>query len=229
MPTNTTNQQLTVPIGTDLADNPLAFVDYSADVENRLVQRYTSVADRTARNPAPNIGELSFVAGSTWYDRWTGVKWLPITPLQTILTAQQQVNNSTAFVNVTQGVITLPAITATWALEGWLYHASSTVADIKFTFAAPGGGASIAWGLTGLATTATTSTGDMTNDATGTAGTAIAFGGIGVADFINTVLLGTVTTVGAAATIQLQFAQNTLEVSNTTLFTGSWLRATAVA
>jgi hypothetical protein len=229
MPMNTPNQQITLPIGADILDGPLAFADQTADLETRLVQRYTSDADRTARNPAPTLGELSIVTTNAHYDRWTGSKWLPATPLQAILTAPQIVNNSTAFVNVTQAVITLPAITATWALEGWLYHASSTTADIKFTFLAPGGGASIAWGLTGLATTAATSTGDMTNDATGTGGTSIAFGGIGTADFINTVVLGTLSTVGAAATIQLQFAQNTLDATNTTLFTGSWIRATAVA
>lgn len=229
MPMNTPNQQITLPVGTDILDGPLAFADQTADLETRLVQRYTSVADRTARNPAPTTGELSIVTANTFYDRWTGTKWLPITPIQAVMTAQQLVNNSTVFVNVTQLVITMPPIAATWALECWLYHASSTTADIKFTFPAVGGGGSMSWGLMGLATTAPTSTGDMTNDATGTAGTSVAFAGIGTADFIHTLITGQVTTTGGASTVQLQFAQNLADPTNTTLFTGSWMRVTAIA
>lgn len=228
MPTNLPDQGWTIPAPADLANNPLAFTDFAADVQATVVLRYPNTATRDAFNGGRVAGDISFTTGNTWYDRWTGTKWLPIMPLTTILAAPQIVNNSTAFV-ATALSITLPAISATWTIEAWLYHASSTTADIKFTFAAPGGGATLVWGQVGLATTATTNTGDMTNDASGTPTTAISAAGIGTADFINTLLTGQITTVGVASTVQVQFAQNTLDATNTTLFTNSWLRLSPVA
>jgi hypothetical protein len=78
----TTNQGLIVPDGTDNANVPLTFTDFvttaGSGVENRLVQRYLSVADRTARNPAPNEGELSYLSDVNRYDSFTGSVWTPL-------------------------------------------------------------------------------------------------------------------------------------------------------
>lgn len=80
--TVTTNQQLILPDGTDNANVPLTFTDFvttaGSGMENRLVQRYLSIADRTARNPAPNEGELSYLADLNRYDSYTGSAWSPL-------------------------------------------------------------------------------------------------------------------------------------------------------
>lgn len=81
----TTNQGLILPDGTDNANVPLTFTDFvttaGSGMENRLVQRYLSIADRTTRNPAPNEGELSYLADLNRYDTYTGSTWVPlITP-----------------------------------------------------------------------------------------------------------------------------------------------------
>lgn len=79
----TTNQGLILPDGTDNANVPLTFTDFvvgTAGMENRLVQRYLSIADRTARNPAPIEGELSYLADLNRYDSYTGTAWIPIYP-----------------------------------------------------------------------------------------------------------------------------------------------------
>lgn len=64
----TSNQGLELPDGTDNANVPLAMTQYNAGSENRLVQRYLSIADRTARNATPNEGELSYLADLNRYD-----------------------------------------------------------------------------------------------------------------------------------------------------------------
>lgn len=81
----TTNQGLILPDGTDNANVPLTFTDFVttavSGIENRLVERYLSTADRTTRNPAPNEGELSYLSDLNRYDTYSGAAWIPlITP-----------------------------------------------------------------------------------------------------------------------------------------------------
>lgn len=77
----TSNQGLILPDGTDNANVPLTFTDFvttaGSGMENRLVQRYLSIADRTARNGAPNEGELSYLLDLNRYEKFDGVAWVP--------------------------------------------------------------------------------------------------------------------------------------------------------
>lgn len=80
----TVNQGLILPDATDNANVPLTFTDFvstaGSGMENRLVQRYASAADRTARNPVPNEGELSYLADVEQYFTFTGSgAWVPLT------------------------------------------------------------------------------------------------------------------------------------------------------
>ncbi len=73
----TTNQGLELPDGTDNANVPLAMTNYNTGIENRTVQRYLSVADRTARNPVPFEGELSYLGDTDlYYSFRTGLGWV---------------------------------------------------------------------------------------------------------------------------------------------------------
>jgi hypothetical protein len=71
----TANQGLDIPDGSDNANVPLSFTNYNTGVENRLVQRYLSIADRTARNAAPFEGELSYLIDLNRYEWYTGAAW----------------------------------------------------------------------------------------------------------------------------------------------------------
>lgn len=79
----TTNQGLILPDGTDNANVPLTFTDFvttaGSGMENRLVQRYLSAADRTARNAAPNQGELSYLVSTLGYETFNGTIWISLT------------------------------------------------------------------------------------------------------------------------------------------------------
>lgn len=222
MPANTTNQQITYPIGTDLADNPLAFTDMLADAENRLAQRYTSAIDRAARNPAPNTGEISWIAGNSWYERYTGAKWIPFTSIQAVKTANQIVNNSTAFVNDAALAVTAPAASTVYAFEATIGYLSTTVADIKFQLSVPVGAAYNITGA-GLATGAAGVTGDMN---AAWSSTTLAFGGGGADTAV--MLSGLVSVAATTGTVTLQWAQNTLEATNTTVYARSWIRLLAI-
>lgn len=76
----TTNQGLILPDGTDNANVPLTFTDFvttaGSGMENRLVQRYLSTADRTARNAVPNEGELSWLNDLNVYQYFDGANWV---------------------------------------------------------------------------------------------------------------------------------------------------------
>lgn len=77
----TTNQGLELPDGTDNANVVLAMTNYNTGVESRLVQRYLSIADRTARNPTPFEGEQSWLADLNIFEYYlTPTGWLPLIP-----------------------------------------------------------------------------------------------------------------------------------------------------
>jgi hypothetical protein len=229
VPTNLPDQNWTIPAGPDLANNPLAFNDFAADVQLTVVLRYPNVATRDAFNGGRVAGDISFTTGDTWYSRWTGTKWLPIVPLQAVKTATQTVNNSIALVNDTELTITTPAtnaIASTWIIEGGFLYTSSQVADFKLAFAGVNV-VSFNYAPVALATTAVATSGDVITQGTGTLGTAIPIGGSGGTAGIA--VMGRIITSGAAATLTAQWAQNTLEASNTQMLAGSWLRLTAAS
>lgn len=108
----TTNQGLILPDATDNANVPLTFTDFvttaGSGMENRLVQRYLSIADRTARNPAPNEGELSYLGDLNRYDSYTGTAWIPLYP-QTVYSQLLTSFNTSSVTYTTAGVAVLGA------------------------------------------------------------------------------------------------------------------------
>jgi hypothetical protein len=80
----TTNQGFVLPDLSDPANVPLTFSEFvlgttaANGIENHTVQRYLSPADRTARNAAPNTGELSFLTSSGAYEYFNGTAWTPL-------------------------------------------------------------------------------------------------------------------------------------------------------
>lgn len=85
MPTNTTNQQIRIPVPGDLNDVPADMAAMLSGggtpangLEGRLVQRFQSIVDRTTRNPSPIEGELSYLADLNRYETYTGSAWLPL-------------------------------------------------------------------------------------------------------------------------------------------------------
>lgn len=227
MPTNLPDQNWTVPTGTDLADNPTAFTDFASDVLQTVVLRYPNVATRDAFNGSRVAGDLSCTAGRTWYDRWTGSAWKPLTPLQAFKSAGQTVNNSTVLVNDTQLFINFPSVTGgcVYLIEGFISYTSNATADFKIAVAASVNITALDFAPVGLATTAAGTVGDM--NAPVVSGSAPAFGGAAAAAAI--MLNGRLNnSTGVGDVFQIQWAQNTADPSNTTVNSGSWIRLTAL-
>lgn len=85
MSTLTTDQRIVLAQSTDLNDfvtaeaallgSSTAGASGTSGVESRLVKRYLSAADRTARNPTPAEGELSVLADTNLVQAYTGTVW----------------------------------------------------------------------------------------------------------------------------------------------------------
>lgn len=75
MTTTTTDQGLILPASGDQDNVPTSFTSYNTGVESRLVKRYLSSADRTARNPTPATYELSILASTGALEMYDGAAW----------------------------------------------------------------------------------------------------------------------------------------------------------
>lgn len=227
MPTNTTDQQITIPIGTDGADAPQAFIDQIADVETRLVLKYTNVADRTARHTAPIEGDLTGLATENRYDAYSGAAYVSLDArsyhgwaVRTVdgTAGTGLVNNVTVLQNDPLQVVALDS-GARYQWEAMQFYDSSATADIKFAFTTPTFSA-MRWGAVGAATAGLT---DIQVATANASGTSIAYGGNGVGTTLTLVMQGFIVTT-AAGNLQLQFAQQVADPTNTVIRNGSYLK-----
>lgn len=220
MSTDTPDQQITMPVDADTADNPVAFVNGVADIEPRLVRLYTSEADRTARMLTLLENNLSGLAAEDRVEVYSGASHLSLHTrslwADLFRTSDATaINNSTTLVNDTVLVTALPT-SGRFHWTAVIYYDSSTTADFKVAFTIPAA-ATMRWGGHGPATTVSANVGDTQFLATTTSGTAIAYGGSGTGTANTSMLLinGTVVQNGTAGNLQLQYAQNTLDATNT--------------
>lgn len=218
MTTTTPNQGITIQVGTDPANLPGAQSAQLGNEENRLVQRYLDEADRTARNGAPNEGELSHLAAEDRAEVFNSLAWVSLRTRSHYhyvrrSTNAAAINNSTTLVNDSVFATVLPAVTGVFKWRDVIYYSSSQIADYKvaYTF----GAGTVIWGGSGLSTTATATVGDVQVAVATTSGTAIAYGGAAVGTRLLLTIEGEIALAGVGTTLQLQYAQNTLDATNT--------------
>lgn len=228
MPAVTTNQGLSLPIDADTADNPVAFTNYTAGVEGRLAMRFTTVADRTTRVPVPVENQLSFLSTDDRVEVYDGTNWISLfsrglyANLRKV-TAQIATPSSTVLQNDNTLLTALPTA-GTFGFRCALLYDTSTTADFKIAFTWPAG-ATAEWGMIGVATTGAAGVGDGTFLGTNVSGTAIAVGGAGVGNVQLAIVEGDITMGGTAGNLQLQFAQNTSDATNSTMRARSRMQA----
>lgn len=228
MPSNTADQQIPRPVDLDTADNPVAFNASVAAIEPRVVREYTTEADRTARMLVLSQNDVSSLSapaiGPARLESWDGSNHISLYRhgMYAIVrkTADETISNSTVLQNDDQLLVALPAA-GLFMFEMDGLYSSSTVADFKMAYAIPAG-ATIRWSTVGLATGATSISGDATFDSSTTGSTAV--GGAGVSSLVLFRTFGEITMGGTAGNMQFQWAQNTGEVSNTTMRTSSRLQ-----
>lgn len=224
MPTVTPDQGLSLPIDPDAADNPVAFINFVAGVEPRLVRLYTNEADRTARQLVVAENELSGLATENRVEVYNGTANISLhtraVHTTTRIAADQVLTaSSTVLQNVTNMVAALPAtVGAIFAWRGHVFYDATTTADIKFAFTIPAG-ATMRWGTSGLGPGGTN---PIYTSVTGS-GTAISLGALGIGTVLWMPFSGEVTMAAAAGNLQMQAAQNTSDASVTTVFARSFM------
>lgn len=229
MPVNSANQGIPEQQGGDLANLPSAQVSWDGVMENRLWQRYTSIADRTARNPAPTENQASVLADVDRAEIFDTVNWVSLAKRAYYLyalrtTSAAAINNSTVLVS--DSVMTAPLVAAaTFHYEGELVYDTSTAADVKIATLWPGGVVNGRFDAYGADQGTPTS---FKSASTTVSGTALAFGGNGVGTANILRFSGWLTTVGAG-TFAVQYAQNTADPTNTTIRDGSFLKMTRIS
>lgn len=228
MPVNSANQGIPEQQGTDPANLPSAQVSWDGVMENRLWQRYTSIADRTARNPAPTENQVSALADVDRAETFDAVNWVSLSKRAYYLYAVRTTDIAPIVSNTTlvsDGVMTTSLVAAaTFHYEGELVYDSSTTADIKIATVWPGG-ASGRFNAYGADQTTPTS---FKSASTTVSAAALAFGGNGVGTVNILRFSGFVTTVGAG-TFGVQYAQNTSDATNTTVRASSFLKMTRIS
>lgn len=211
------NQGIPLQQGADPANLPSAQVSWDSVMENRLVQRYLNEADRTARNPAPNAGEVAYLIAEGRQETFNGLAWVSSYPRNLFQFARRTtdaavINNSVALVNDGTLVTTLPAVTGIYRFRDVIVYSSSQTADYKIAYTFPG---NAWWGGAGIAIGAAGTTGDGQFAVTTASGTSSAYGGANVGTRLILIVDGEVTLSGLGGTLQLQYAQQTLDATNT--------------
>jgi hypothetical protein len=193
-------------------------------VPNLAADLLDSVADAPSSPPAVTLlldkatNQVGFAVGST----------VSFRDLFVSKGADQTVNNSTVLVNDSALALSVVA-NAKYILEAYVKYDSGTTPDIKFAWTGPAG-ATLDWipntppaGATGV-----NSALSVGNTAIGD-GAAVAAGGVGAGTAVVAHMTGTLTVAGTAGSLQLRWAQNTGDASDTKVLAGSWLRLTRVA
>lgn len=230
MPANTADQQITYPVDLDSADAPVAFLASIADIEPRLVREYTNEADRTARMLDLTSGDISTLItptiGSARTEVYNGTNHISLFSRGLYALARKNadevINNSVTLQNDNDLLAALPTA-GTFMFDLDLVYSATTVADIKITLTWPAG-ATATWTAIGPATGNTGSSGDANFGAVTASGTTAVFGGIGAATFLPLRVSGEITMGGTAGNLQLQWAQQNLEATNTTMWATSRMK-----
>ena len=136
-------------------------------------------------------------------------------------TADEIVNNSTTLQNDDALLAALVANEVV-AFQCAIHLTSGVTPDIKVAFTVPSG-ATLRWGMTGNADPSTNQT------SVGATGTGILGHAAGVTLPGHLLLSGTVVNGANAGNLQLQWAQNTADASDTTVLANSWLRVDRIS
>lgn len=227
MPADTPDQQITLPQGADLADVVTMMASAIADLETRLNLRYANVADRLARHPVGIEGERSDLAAESWADAYDGTNWISATArgyraLKYRTTNATAINSGTTGTTLVNDAVLVAPVEAAGDLlfGGVVFYDSPAAADMKMAFTWPGAPTVSRWG--GMGRQAATAT-NIDAPVAVASGSALAFGGNAVGTLTWVTFEGFIRNTGVAGNLQMQYAQNTADAGNFTVYAGSRL------
>lgn len=225
MSTTTADQQITIPVGGDLADVVAATQNAVLGLEQRTNLRYTNFGDRAARHTVPVEGECSDLASEDRADSYNGSNWISRTvrgfyawKLRT--TNAAAINNSTVLVADSTLTVALGEANRTYRFGVRLYYDGSTAGDLKFTVVFPAGTTLSKWAVISADKTTATSVFRQVVTASGTTAS-VAAAGVGTNTFVD--FEGVITLGATTGNLQVQYAQDTADATNLTIQAGSEL------
>lgn len=140
-------------------------------------------------------------------------------PTLVMKTANENVASSTTLQDDDHLFFSVDA-NSTYVFRGVFWITAALAADVKFAATAPSG-ATLLFAVSGNGVAR--NDGLVQMGATQTSGAAIATGANTTANIMQGWFEGTVTTSSTAGTLQIQWAQNTSDVNNATVYAGSWI------
>lgn len=211
------DQGITLNVGTDPANLPSQQNSEFAGLLSRLNLRYANEAARTANHPVSVENEVSWLTAEDRGEVYNGTNWISVRTRANFQSVRRttdaaNINNSVALVSDATMTTVLPAVTGIYRWKDVIVYSSAQAADYKIAYTFPG---TAWWGGIGLAPAAAATTGDAQFAVTNVSGTSAAYGGAAVGTRLILVVEGEVTLVGAGGNLVLQYAQQTLDVSNT--------------
>lgn len=217
------DQGITLQVGTDAANLPGAQNSEFGGLLLRMNRLYVNEADRTARMLSLAEGCLSYLAAEDREEIYNGVNHISLRTRANFQSVRRTtdtvpINNSVTLVSDATMTTVLPAVTGIFRWRDVVIYSSAQAADFKIAYTWPG---TAWWGGIGLSTGAAATTGDGQFAVTVVSGTSTAYGGAAVGTRLIAVVEGEVTLAGAGGNLVLQYAQQTLDVSNTVVHLGT--------
>jgi hypothetical protein len=154
----------------------------------------------------------------------TAAQWQTLLPIKAVKSIDETVNNSATLQNDDALVLAVNS-TATYEVSGIIRYNSGTTPDIKFAWTAPAS-ATFFWECIGLDTGASGVTGTVSRQALAI-GDTVGIGGTG--NDLAASIKGILTVASTAGNLQLQWAQNTANASNTIVRANSYIVARQIA
>lgn len=200
---------------TPVTNTVISVSDHNTYVRDQTVNQFASAAARASAITSPVEGMVSYQSDTDLLYLYDGAAWVAI-PRSVVQrkTADETVNNTTTLQNDDHLLWTVAA-SGTYLLELHIGYNTGTTPDAKIAWTYPSG---LTMKITGIVGYEATST--LLSQATYTESSVIPLGGGSGDNHFS--LWGLVFVSSTAGTLQLQWAQNTANASDTIFRNGSY-------
>lgn len=232
MTTTTGNQQIVLQQLPDAANLPSAQTAEVGSFENKLFQRYTNLADRTARNATTDEGQVSSLQAEDRVEIYDTANWVSLHHRALYCDIRKPADETINNVAVDQAddalTVTVAANGGTFQFRIQFFYSTSTAADLRCRLNAPAAAVGRI-GVAGIAAAGATdvSAGSVTIES----GTDLVVGGLGVgtANALMATLAGEVTIGANSGSLTFNWAQNAADPTNTVVYARSLFQVWRVA
>ena len=227
MATSTARLGLRKPATSDTVDVAL---DIAASMDTLDLNYGFRVCTSGTRPGTPFQGQLIYETDTGDKYFYNGTSWWPIGPLTRVKTADEIVNNSSTLQNDDHLVVPVTA-SSRYLWRAFIKLTSATAADFKLDLSLPAGSSheSVSqWWHRAAAVGSQAGDERMFNSSSPTT-TVPATDGTTTAELLMGEIHGLIVVAGTAGSVQVRWAQNAANVSDTTVYASSWMELVRVS